>query len=162
MNLTQSSDAHPAPTAALLLLFGHFLGSLVEGEQVLGLLHVQRSLLQELLLFLLLFAPLFFLSRWDDNRTVVMAGQKPKRFVGSRRCGSAVTDLFFHELLTQQIPLLLLLGAELLLLLILLPGSSDVVLSLTQQVRALPAAGQHKPSVCVYTTCRVTTLHTPE
>lgn len=58
----QCGGAHPAPAAALLLLLGHLLRSLVKGEQVLGLLHVQRSLLQELLLFLLLFVPLFFLA----------------------------------------------------------------------------------------------------
>lgn len=54
---------------------------------------------------------------------------------------SIVTHLFFHQLLTQQVPLLLLLGTELLLLLILLSGSCHVVLSLTQQVGALPAGG---------------------
>lgn len=55
------ATAHPPAAAALLLLLGHLLGPLVEGEQVLGFLHVQRSLLQELLLFLLLFVPLLFL-----------------------------------------------------------------------------------------------------
>lgn len=57
-----------------------------------------------------------------------------------------MTDLLFHQLLTQQVPLLLLLGAELLLLLVLLPGSGHVVLSLTQQVGALPAVREHERS----------------
>lgn len=61
-----------------------------------------------------------------------------------QKFGSVVTDLFFHQLLTQQVPLLLLFGAEFLLLLILLPGSCHVVLSLTQQVGALPALGEHR------------------
>ena len=51
--------------------------------------------------------------------------------------------LFFHQLLTQLVSLLFLFGPKLLLLLILLPGSRHMVLSLTQQVRALPATPQH-------------------
>lgn len=65
------ADTYPSSTAttsSLLLVLGHFLGSLCEGEQVLGLLHVQSSLLQELLLFLGLSASLLFLVRFKSDK----------------------------------------------------------------------------------------------
>lgn len=61
--------------------------------------------------------------------------------------------LFFQQLLTQQVPLLLLLGPKLLLLLILLSCSRHMVLSLTQQVGALPAIPQHIQAPSYVTTC---------
>lgn len=61
--------------------------------------------------------------------------------------------LFFQQLLTQQIPLLLLFSAKLLLLFILLSGSRHMILSLTQQVRALPAIRQHTQTPSDITTC---------
>lgn len=132
-----SAITHTSSTAAFLLFFGHFLWSICKGEQVLGLLHIQCSLLQELLLFLQLSVPLFFL-RCNNDKSVSMVSYNQNVFWVSKTWEDH-TYLFFHYLLTQQIPLLFLFGTELLLLFILLSGSCYVVLSLTQQVRALPA-----------------------
>lgn len=125
-----SAITHTSSTAAFLLFFGHFLRSICKGEQVLGLLHIQRSLLQELLLFLQLSVPLFFLTRCNNDKSLSKVSYNQNVFWVSKTWEDHMY-LFFHHLLTQQIPLLFLFGAELLLLFILLSGSCYVVLSLT-------------------------------
>lgn len=65
------------------------------------------------------------------KRIMVITLKKKKRY------------LFLYQLLAQQVSLLLLFGSKLFLLLVLLSGSSYMVLSLTQQVRALPAFPKH-------------------
>lgn len=65
------AGTHSSSSSSLLLLFGRLLGSLCEGEQVLGLLHVQSSLLQQLLLLLHLSVPLLLLIRFEGDKNFI-------------------------------------------------------------------------------------------
>lgn len=85
-----NANTYSSSSTSLLLFFGHFLWSLCKGEQVLGFLHIQCSLLQELLLFLNLFVPLFFLT-----------GLRTKQFIRSTRLKTNKQNLVTQSVNTK-------------------------------------------------------------